>query len=341
MVKEASRAVWEKCWVNLAKNNLPQCWHYGEAKGVSAGWKAIRYIFEDRGGNHIGSAQILLKNIRGFGAVARLNRGPLLNVHCKPHTEFIAMESMLISLMAVLAKRRCWILYVTPDIEDSIFSTRREKLSSFQRVPKSKPWGSATLHLGNESQEILKKFKGKWRNLLKKAQKLNLKVVKVDGYGSSDALNETFKFYEDAQKHIGFSGIPTSFLEQLAESKETDFNLAIFIAQEPDSQEIVGVLISAVHGNTATYLVGNTTPAGRKLNANYGLLWEAILDAKASGCVSYDLGGLNENTPKGVAHFKQGLNGEPYKLIGDFVGFPVFSNFKCWKRTFMQRPSIS
>jgi len=85
------------------------------------------------------------------------------------------------------------------------------------------------------------------------------------------------------------------------------------LVNEPD-----GVLISVVSGNTAIYLVGVTNNVGRKYNANYLMLWQAIIDAKKRGCNWFDLGGLNENTSKGIAHFKYGVNGMKYDLIGEF-----------------------
>jgi lipid II:glycine glycyltransferase (peptidoglycan interpeptide bridge formation enzyme) len=51
------------------------------------------------------------------------------------------------------------------------------------------------------------------------------------------------------------------------------------------------------------------------------LLWEAILHAKKDGCEWFDIGGLNETTPKGIAHFKQGLNSELYSLVGEWRYF--------------------
>ena len=84
-------------------------------------------------------------------------------------------------------------------------------------------------------------------------------------------------------------------------------------------------LVSIVHGDTATYLIGNTNAEGRRVQANYAMLWQAIIDAKSLGCGWYDLGGLNKNTPKGVAGFKSGLNGDNYQLVGEVRTLPFFS----------------
>ena len=63
---------------------------------------------------------------------------------------------------------------------------------------------------------------------------------------------------------------------------------------------------------------------GRKYNANYAMLWAAILNSKKKGCLWYDLGGINENTTEGIKRFKTRLNGEAYNLIGEYWSFKMF-----------------
>ncbi len=81
------------------------------------------------------------------------------------------------------------------------------------------------------------------------------------------------------------------------------------------------MLVSIRHGDTATYLIGITNNEGRELQVNYALLWQAILDAKKNGCMWFDIGGLDATTPKGIAHFKKGVQSDPYYLIGEWRGF--------------------
>ena len=53
----------------------------------------------------------------------------------------------------------------------------------------------------------------------------------------------------------------------------------------------------------------------------YILLWEAILCSKQNGVSWLDIGGLNSTTPKGIVHFKSGLNAKLYTLVGEWRGF--------------------
>ena len=110
----------------------------------------------------------------------------------------------------------------------------------------------------------------------------------------------------------------------MAEQNHEDWVFNIFTAKARDSnnsEEYLGILVSIEHGDTAIYLIGATTDKGRKYQSNYVLLWEAILEAGRNGCRWFDIGGLNETTPKGIAHFKKGIQAHPYALIGEWRGF--------------------
>ena len=76
-------------------------------------------------------------------------------------------------------------------------------------------------------------------------------------------------------------------------------------ASSNDMEEPLGILVSVKFGDTTIYLIGVTNNKGKKFQANYVLLWEAILEAQRNGCKWFDIGGLNKTTPKGISHFKK------------------------------------
>ena len=92
-------------------------------------------------------------------------------------------------------------------------------------------------------------------------------------------------------------------------------------ARTKDGSDELGSLVSINSGNCSIYLIGTTSYEGRKYQANYVLLWEAIMDSKAKGSRWFDIGGLDNTTPQGVAHFKKGLKAEMYFLTGEWRGF--------------------
>ena len=182
-------------------------------------------------------------------------------------------------------------------------------------------WGSSILDLSANADDLMKNLNGKWRNLLRKSQKTDLEVRQISG--NQPEFESCVSLYENMQKDKDFVGIPLQLLRELGRCEGRAWDFRAYVGElrdvEDSTQDLAGMLISVRHGNTATYLIGYTGYSGRKANVNYLLLWSAILDAKADGCQYFDLGGLNSNTPKGVAHFKRGLSGVEYDLLGEYI----------------------
>jgi lipid II:glycine glycyltransferase (peptidoglycan interpeptide bridge formation enzyme) len=72
-------------------------------------------------------------------------------------------------------------------------------------------------------------------------------------------------------------------------------------------------------GDTATYLFGATSRAGREAKAGYALHWWIARWLRGAGVRWYDLGG--EAGEPGLRQFKKGLvgkNGCAHKLLGEY-----------------------
>ena len=76
-----------------------------------------------------------------------------------------------------------------------------------------------------------------------------------------------------------------------------------------------GILILC-HGRSATYQIGWTSDRGRTCGAHNVLLWQALAQLKARGITTLDLGGMNDETAKGVKAFKEGLGGRTIRTAG-------------------------
>ena len=154
--------------------------------------------------------------------------------------------------------------------------------------------------------------------MLRKAQKSNITVQHQQINATN--LEILLSCYRDMQNDKGFTGISEKLLRLLTKQSGQDwqFNLYVALNLESSKSEWIGMLVSVQHGDSATYLIGYSNSLGRNLNANYLLLWNAILDAKRAGLRWFDLGGANKNTPQGVLRFKSGLNGNLYSLSGEF-----------------------
>ena len=66
-----------------------------------------------------------------------------------------------------------------------------------------------------------------------------------------------------------------------------------------------------------TKWAGTVRRAG-SLKAHHFLLWQSVLWLKENRYTGFDLGGINETTP-GIAQFKIGMGGQPFRLVGGYV----------------------
>jgi len=313
-------------WSALCKKtkyqNMMQSWEYGNAKSVAEGWKPIRLVIKNCEEVPVAIVQVLYRGVAFIGGVARINRGPLILSGAIGKGQNIESD-IYKAILLERKKRRWWLLFWAPEKEFSEKNIKFTREVNLKRRNNIEPWGSSRLSLKMTDDELMSNLKGKWRNMLRKAEKSGLHAKCVDVNSNQvDKLIESYKLLQ--QKNV-FTGIPDNLLKSLATQKGDNWKFGVIVAykdkidDELQNEQQDGVLVIVVSGNTATYLIGYTNDRGRKNNANYLLIWHAILDAKKKGCDWFDLGGINKNTPKGIVHFKNGLNGDLYNLIGEFI----------------------
>jgi lipid II:glycine glycyltransferase (peptidoglycan interpeptide bridge formation enzyme) len=181
------------------------------------------------------------------------------------------------------------------------------------------PMDSALLSLAGSDEKLMMGFKGKWRNCLRKGQKLGV-TVKLDE-GGREHFKWLIDFYRAQQREKCFDGTSDRMLQALAANQSRSFKFNLYVALDgsgANQASMLGVLVTLQFGDVSEYLIGATNNSGRANQANSVLLWEAILDAKRNGCCWFDVGGLSASTPKGIADFKKGLNPKPYALVGEW-----------------------
>jgi lipid II:glycine glycyltransferase (peptidoglycan interpeptide bridge formation enzyme) len=88
--------------------------------------------------------------------------------------------------------------------------------------------------------------------------------------------------------------------------------LRLYLAEHEG--ETLGAVIVIFRGSDAVYLYGASSNHKRNLMAPYALQWQAMKDAKASGCAEYDLFGIPpgkdpSHPMAGLYQFKTGFGG--------------------------------
>tara|TARA_B100000700_G_C14863862_1_gene769955 strand:- start:251 stop:1060 length:810 start_codon:yes stop_codon:yes gene_type:complete len=262
--------------------------------------------------------QVLVKRLPMGFALTRINRAPLILDKIKKEDR---NEIILHSIRLIIeeCKNRRWImLQIAPEIDSQEDIESGLKDLGLKKLANT-PWASGIVNLDQEEDIILASLNGKWRNCLRKGWKLGVKSNLFQG--DPKEIDNLVKEYKKLQKEKDFIGLSSKLIQEMAIKEDQDWQFNIFVSSSQSDSTNQGTLVSIHHGKTAIYLIGSTTYEGRKNQCNYVLLWEAIKHARESGCKYFDIGGLDETTPKGIAHFKRGLNAKEYKIIGEWRGF--------------------
>ena len=195
------------------------------------------------------------------------------------------------------------------------------ELLGLKKIFMRKPWASAIINLDKTSTELMSALKRSWRGHLRKSQQLGIDIQ------SHNVTPKTIDFlinqYKLLQQNKKFTGINEKLIRSLAlQSKEqSQWRFNLFTAHEPNKlnlEDSIGLVVTIEFHDTAIYLIGLTSEVGRTTQANYALLWFAILHAKENKIKYFDLGGVSQDTPNGISDFKYGTGAAPFSLIGEW-----------------------
>ena len=294
--REIDKNYYKDLYNLCSQANLLQSAEYGEAKSKAEGFQVLR-VAVVKDGAPISIYQALLKIFPLLGTVVRINRAPLFLPDSVLDGNTIA--DLYHSLYNEWVIRRKSLLTIAPNLNDDLENIAIIKHIGFHPGSEKK-WESGYLDL-NCSPDVLRKgLLQKWRNMLNKAERLGMEFKIANGHEELDLqLGE----YGCFMRERNFRGVSCELLMALHMCNPG--MLHIFTAIREGHQ--IGTVITAAHGDTCTYLVGFTSEDGRKCNANYFLLWNALLWCRGEGIRWFDVGGIdNVNTP-GISHFKEGL----------------------------------
>ena len=308
---------WDEYWSACATPNLLQSWGYGQAKEVIGLCKPRRFVISNENNRPVALVQVLTWALPILGGIARVNRGPLLLIN-ESVNEVQLKINVLSVLMQEARRQRWWFIQIAPEIADSELASQG-LLDLGLRKQADAAWASGLIDLSLSEQELYARLNRRWQRTLKKASNLGV-IVKVVNF-TDEMLADVLKSYADLQKRNEFEGIDSALIKEISKSQSADCMFDLYIAELVNNSglnEILGYRLIIRSGCTALDFLVSTNEKGRELDANSALYWHAIIQAKENGCRWFDIGGLNENTTKGIAEFKQGLNAAPYKLVGEW-----------------------
>jgi lipid II:glycine glycyltransferase (peptidoglycan interpeptide bridge formation enzyme) len=171
------------------------------------------------------------------------------------------------------------------------------------------PPDTVLVDLTPPEENILAAMKSKWRYNISLAGKRGVTVSESGEQG----LDVFYRLLTETAARDGISVHSTGYYRALFEEcGNSGVPLRLYTAVHEG--DVLAALVALFRGKQATYLYGASSDKKRNVMAPYALQWQAMRDAKAAGCVEYDLFGIppdeNPNHPMaGLYRFKTGFGG--------------------------------
>lgn len=189
-------------------------------------------------------------------------------------------------------------------------------LKAYGFSPKTKQgYQTVWMDLRLSLEELRKGLHGAWRNKLNRAQRTPIEI-RWDDEGAYFPWIFTHYMLDKAER--GYDGPSAKMLQALAMQFLAGKNMMVGIAYL-DHQPIAAILLF-VHESCASYQIGYTTDRGREACAHHLLIWDSFQVLKNRGVYDFDLGGVNDESAKGVKAFKKATGGKLVETCGIYVG---------------------
>ena len=312
-IRDFGQDEWDDIVSDIDAFSLMQTWEFGEAKALTGPWKVSRAVFQ-KGDKTVGAAQVMIRIVPFINrGLVWINRAPLLK-NCDT-----AQSDVYINILGELKKywvdKKKMYLRIAPPLITADGNYAIFEKAGYLRGTETDGWASEIMDLSHSTEELRKGLQQKWRNCLNKAERLKV----ICETGSSNVLIE--ELLDDYKMLLDNKGFGTNLTPELVKTMQDllpDSRKMLVFAGRQDREKLGSILI-ATYGDTCMYLIGATNNTGRKVNTNHYLIWNAACEMKRRGYRWFDVGGANpDSTPPGILHFKRGLRGVPYRLIGEF-----------------------
>lgn len=297
--------------------NIYQTAAYGE---VRWGERSLSRLVLKRDGEVVGIAQ--LRVIRPtplkFG-MAYLRWGPLWEQRsCALDPE--VPRRMARAIEDEYLKKRKLFVRILPNAfagspRAGIFSSAFSRFKG-ETAASKEAYRTFLLDIAPPVEELRKRLDGKWRNMLKQAERNSLTVTSGRGTEEYRAFCE---IYSQMRRRKAFATtVDAEEFGRIQGALPEAQRMQVLICQ--DKGVPVAGLVATAMGEGAIYLLGATSDAGLNSKGAYLLQWTLICWLKERGIRWYDLGGIDPERNPGVHHFKKGLSGVDTCQIDPLVG---------------------
>ncbi|KNX39865.1 FemAB family protein [Roseovarius tolerans] len=315
-VRNIPAEAWPQVTAGFQDLSYEQTLTYGVAAAHRIGAKA-EFVVLERDGRPVAAACLRIKTLPGLGrGIAWIASGPLIQPLTGRHDD---LGSILTALREHICDKKGHILRLRLPIAaegDAAALSNLALSSGFVETDRAAAYSTVLIDLKPGEEALMRGLHGKWRNILRSALK---NEIKLDRGPMSELSGRFAALYDAVQTVKGFQpDIPPDFYYQLS---GPDFDHDVLIAHR-EGKDLATITVGRA-GRRMVYLFGATPEAGRRLNAGYFVIWNAILIGLAEGMETFDLGGIDEESNPDVTRFKRRTGGEEILAPGPFQAQPA------------------
>jgi lipid II:glycine glycyltransferase (peptidoglycan interpeptide bridge formation enzyme) len=270
--------LWDAFVESVPGADIVQSARWGRSK-ARLGFEVLLLVVW-RGGVIVGGAQLVLKRLPLFGAVAYVAAGPVV----RPN-DAEACGQVVTQLGHMARSLRLRTIVVQPPADAWEVAAVLEA-AGFEPSPiEIAPSATCLVDVGCADEEILAQMSSTRRRLIRRSARQPIEVR----IGASTIADFTALHHSTSERQ-GFSPRTAAYLaaqwDELAESG----NVEVFVAYA-GGRPAAGIWVSAF-GERAVFRHSGWA-GGRDLNVNEACHWAAMRWARERGCDWYDLGGFH------------------------------------------------
>tara|TARA_B100001123_G_scaffold429351_1_gene547721 strand:- start:204 stop:1103 length:900 start_codon:yes stop_codon:yes gene_type:complete len=291
---QSTAKAWQGYYELATYAAFQQHWAYGSLITAAGGTCHRAVIKYD--GQVVALAQISVRRRIGFLRIGLCMRGPVWLAPLDETHKATIYEALRATCPISKPRLMLWM----PE-KDGGIASRHQVISPYHTVMWSLQPALETIQAAMDQ---------KWRNRLTRAGD----TMRVKELGARD-YQWLLQEEADQSRRIGYSGISPQLIPYW--QVETGKQGLLILAAELTGERVAGI-ICLIHGHSATYQIGWSSPEGKAHNAHNLLLWQAVKRLKARGIHQFDLGGINTEDAAGIARFKIGTGGQVVSLPGTY-----------------------
>lgn len=250
--------------------------------------------------------------------IAYVPHGPLICYNGREFSEE-RLQEVLMAMINYYADENGLCLRINPHLQGGINNHLIDNaLIKTGFTHQDTQYKSFVVDLDREMDVIRKNLHPKWRGHLNKSEKFE-QVISIDNSAVTFDRLQAMLSILAGRKNFTVSQ-DASFFKEAAMNSAVAEKYQIFSLEYEN--EIISMALGSFFGDTATYLLGATSHAGRPTRAAYAIQWHMMQYAKSIGIKYYDLGGVDKLENPNVFEFKERTKGRYISIYNEYQYHP-------------------